>query len=47
MDIRTFFHNYDVGTLYTLYESVLGIIILSLKSIGQFQNALINYKNQV
>ena len=36
MDAGLFGHNYRVATLSTLYLTVLGIIITSLKSIRQF-----------
>ena len=39
---RFFGHNYWVAALSTLYLTVLGIIIPSLKSIGQFWHAYIN-----
>ncbi len=42
MDVWTFGHNCQVAALSTLYLNMLGIIIPSLKSIGQFWHTLIN-----
>ncbi len=50
MDIWIFGHNYRVGTLFTLYLTVLGIIIPSLKSRTDVQTdglTLIIEKNYV
>ena len=39
-EVRTYGNDYSVTTLSTLYLIVLGIIMLSLKSIEKFYHAL-------